>query len=390
MNSNQSYYKLSSLFFFIYFAIGSATPLFSNYLDSIGLTGTQIGTIGTIGSIIMIISPPLFGYISDKLHAHKIIFQMLIISSLIFSLLMLLPKSYRPILIISSVFFVFQRPLMALTDGIGLSSSISFGKMRLWGSIGFAFSILIASFLSQYFKLSIIFIVYATSVFIALLFLIFIKMPNKNTPNKDSDSIHQKHLKKDIKILIHNKSFLLFLLYTFLYGGTISGCNNYLGLLYSHLGGSILGIGIVFLILTLTEVPFLHIAPKWIEKWGIENMLLFSSIIVTARWILYASGPSPIIILLTSPIQGLAYGTYMIGYADYVRENVPKTLHSSAMTLVSSISYGLSGVFILYIAGYLYEFYNAQLIFLLFTFCSALSIFIIFIIKCQKRRNNVS
>ncbi|TDT72540.1 MFS1 family protein [Hypnocyclicus thermotrophus] len=61
----------SFLTFFLYFSMGATLPLFSQYLQSIGLSGIEIGSIFSIGTFISILFQPFWGFIADKTNAIK-------------------------------------------------------------------------------------------------------------------------------------------------------------------------------------------------------------------------------------------------------------------------------------------------------------------------------
>src|SRR5665811_285925 len=59
------YWRLSA-FYFAYFAyVGVAAPYFSLYLASLGLTAAQIGVLLSLGSLMRVIGPNVWGWVAD-------------------------------------------------------------------------------------------------------------------------------------------------------------------------------------------------------------------------------------------------------------------------------------------------------------------------------------
>lgn len=368
-----AYLKYSGLFFFTFFGLSAIIPLLANYLKSIGLSGVQIGTIASVGSFITMFSPTIFGFIADKTHHRKLVLQIAMIMAILLSLLLGWTINYTVLLILFSIFYIFQKPLNSLVSGLALQAPLPFGSIRLWGSIGYALAILILGYLSDKFGLKIIFIVFSIAMSIALIITFLLKPTTQKESHTSTAS--------DIKQLVRNKTFLLFLCFTFLYGGTIVGNNVYFGLYYQHLGGSLTSLGFALLLITISEAPFMRWTSRWTAKYGVENVLLASSIVLSLRWLWYATGPSIQAIIVGFLIQGFAYGTFIIATAEFIKQSVPKSLHLTTMALYASVSIGLGGMVTSYVSGYLLDYYSPTSLYILYSIFTALSIFFILFIR---------
>src|SRR5690625_2637465 len=117
------------------------------YLKYKGLSGTEIGWVLAIGPFASIISQPFWGYLSDKYKTVKRMLILSIIGMLVMSITFFNMDSLLTILIIGALFYFFSSPVGALSDSLAQRRAqdlhISFGSIRMWGSVGFAFSSLI-------------------------------------------------------------------------------------------------------------------------------------------------------------------------------------------------------------------------------------------------------
>ena len=366
MQSKNTSYKFSAIYFFFYYGLGAILPLFALYLESIGLTGTQIGSITALGSLIGIFSGPIFAYTSDRFKAHKPILICLFIGVMITTFLLTQVTSYRLLLIILTFYYLFLQPLNPLLDGITLHASLPFGKIRLWGSVGFAIAAFITSMIAARTSLVIAFYILIITLLISLAFILTTSMTIT-----DDEGVNLRQL----LTLLTNKKFLIFVTYGMLLSSTIGGMNNYFGLYFKSIGGNISLVGLAFLLFALSEVPFMQILGKYLLRHGPYKMLILAPILGILRWGFYSFGPSPLLILLTFPLQGLFYAPILLGSAEYIRLEFPANLRTTGIALYTSLGFGLGGIIANSLSGYLYEHYTANTIFIAYTLLCLLALF---------------
>ncbi len=361
MNTNKLFYKFSGVYFFQYFGIGAFLPLFALYLSSIGLSGVQIGTIMALGSFIGMFSGPFWGYISDLTHHHKRIILVLMCLAIVVVFSITKTKSYGLLLTLNALFYMTFSPLNPLLDGFTLHSPLAFGKIRLWGSVGFAIAAFGIARILNNDNLYLIFYILIVSIVITGSFFASIKL--------DIDSDHKMNL-SELKSLLSNKYFLLFLLYSLLVSSSISGNNLYFGLYYESLGGSLALIGFAFFLFAIGEAPFMQLTPFFLKWLTLKKLLLIAPIMGIIRWFYYASEPSPNMILYTFLIQGLFYAPFLVGAAEYIRTEISPKLRSVAMALYTSVGFGLGGIMSNLVSGYLIDYMSVTYIYYAYTiFC---------------------
>src|SRR5690625_3604387 len=117
------------------------------YLKFKGLSGTEIGWVLAIGPFASIISQPFWGYLSDKYKTVKTMLIISVVGMLIASVVFFQMNHLLAILMIGAIFYFFSSPVGALSDSLAQRRAnnlgVSFGSIRTWGSIGFAFSSLV-------------------------------------------------------------------------------------------------------------------------------------------------------------------------------------------------------------------------------------------------------
>ena len=122
----------------------SFLPLYLHYR---GLNGTEIGWVLAVESCASLLAQPIWGYLSDKFKTVRKILFICVIGLLIGSSIFFQMDTLSTILITGAAFYFFATPIGALSDSLAQRRAdelnISFGSIRMWGSVGFAISALI-------------------------------------------------------------------------------------------------------------------------------------------------------------------------------------------------------------------------------------------------------
>jgi MFS family permease len=141
MHSKEQQEWIIRLLFTAYFgSLGALHPFLPLYFNSLNLGGELIGILGAISQFTQFLVAPLWGILLDKTgNAFAILYATFLMSVL----LQLLVCYYTdPIAITILVFFTaaFRAPVKPLLDSIvmdNLSDSSHYGRMRLFGQVGF-------------------------------------------------------------------------------------------------------------------------------------------------------------------------------------------------------------------------------------------------------------
>src|SRR5690625_1590530 len=164
------------------------------YLQYKGLTGTEIGWVLAIGPFASIISQPFWGYLSDKYKTVKRMLIFSVIGMLVLSITFFQMNHLFAILIVGAFFYFFSSPIGALSDSLAQRRAnelhISFGSIRTWGSIGFAFSSLFVGEVLA--RIGVAYMVVPYVIFGSILFTVSCFITDVST---DSDAISSEDVR---------------------------------------------------------------------------------------------------------------------------------------------------------------------------------------------------
>lgn len=374
IQSLQGFYLLS------FFAVGSLSPLLSVYLSDVEkLSGTQIGSILSIGPIMMIFFQPIWGIVSDVTNAPPRVLSFTTFIAGIFGFGFLVFHQYPYLLLSAILVAIFQSAIIPVSDSISIKYAtrvhFNYGNIRLFGSLGFGIAVFAMGRLSEYTP-TVIF--YAFFAALTISSLLAFRLPEESAPEK-------VNLRSGVKELFRLKKFSVFLLVTFLIFGPNLANNFYFGLFVDKLGGSYTGIGIAFLIAVLSEIPFMRISSKLIEKWGLLQVATVAGVISMIRWFFYFMEPSLILVYASAMIQGLSLGLFIPVGLQYIRDITPKHITATAVTIYSAIGNGLGNWFSTFFGGVIYDKFSIFGVYLFFAILAFLGVLLnLLLLKSEK------
>jgi MFS family permease len=135
-----NHFQLSSLTFFLYFALGAVTPMISLYLlNYLHFSGKQTGLIMSVSAISALVSPLVSSFLADRiLPAERLFGYCLLIGGMMMGILY---QTHSFVAFLVGYFFytVAIGPAATLSNAIifhKIQDRREFGRIRAWGTAG--------------------------------------------------------------------------------------------------------------------------------------------------------------------------------------------------------------------------------------------------------------
>lgn len=309
------------------------------YLEYKNLTATEIGWVLAVGPLASIIAQPFWGYLSDKYKTVKRMIQICIVGLLITSTLFFQMTTLVAILLMGAVFYFFTSPIGALGDSLAQRRSdelgISFGKIRMWGSVGFATSSLIVGEVLT--RIGIQYMIWPYLIFGATALIVSFRLVDVNVA---SDPVQLR----DVRKIIQNKPFLLFLLLMLFLTITHRASDSYIGLYIAELGGSERLVGLSWFVGVISEAAVFALAGLWFRKLRSFVFIIIAGGLFSIRWFLYSGIEDPAYIIALQVMHGLTFGIFYVAAFSYISRLVPKLLQSTGHLIFFATFFGVSGI----------------------------------------------
>ncbi|WML46384.1 MFS transporter [Neobacillus sp. PS3-40] len=382
--TKKNIFSLQGFYLLSFFGFGSITPLISVYLSDVEkLNGTQIGLILSIGPIMMIFFQPIWGMVSDLTKAPPKVLTFTTLLAGIFGFGYIAFHHYSLLLLTAILMAIFQSAIIPISDSISIKYTskvhYNYGNIRLFGSLGFGIAVFVMGRLSEYTP-TIIFYAYFISLSISS-FLAF-RLPKESASTK-------VNLLLGVKDLFVLKKFIMFLIVTFLIFGPNLANNFYFGLFVDKLGGSYTGIGVAFLIAVLSEIPFMRISGRLIDKYGLLPIAAIAGAVSMVRWFFYFLEPSLTLVYASAIVQGLSIGLFIPAGIRYIRDITPVHITATAITIYSAIGNGLGNWFSTFFGGIIYDKFSIFGVYFFFGILSLFGVLLnLWLMKDQKDTNH--
>ncbi len=339
-----------ALYFFLFAAVGAIFPYLNVYYRSIGLSGTQIGLIGSLPPLTGMIAGPLWGMLSDRLGATRWLLVLAAIGSMAAVFGLSLARQFIWLLPFTAAYAFFSNPMMPLLDSTTLEllegHRERYGRQRLWGSMGFVITSWVFGNVLEQVGLHWLFLGYIAlmmGVLIAALWL-----PDRRTRL-------QSPLRSGIARLVRQRTWALFSISLIVLGLANSGMHSFLNIYIKEAGGDEGLIGAVWGIAALTELPVMFLAAPIIARIGTRRTLAIAYALYAVRWLLYGIMPTPQWAAPISLLHGVTFGALWVAGVAYADALAPEGLKATAQGLFSATFFSLSSVIGTPISGFLFD-----------------------------------
>lgn len=312
----------------------------SKYFASLGISGFPLMILIAAMPLAALFSQPLWGQVSDRSRSRASVVAFLSLISALIGLLFLLNRSYLWVLLMYTLYGAFYTSIQPLGDSLileGLAQTgAPFGPARLMGSWSFALTnLLIAGLFEGRYRL-----VPLVLSFFCLLNL----LTSRGLPRLPG---HQHGLRKvPLKQLLElpqMKPLLALMTLLMLAMGYYYG---YFTLFLTGIeGGGAAVTGLAYFLSAASEAPFLFYSDRLFERYGAGKLLVFSSLMLSLRFLILGFSRNLGLILLSQLFHGGGFIVITVAMAQYMARVAPETLKSGGQTLLSMGSYSLARVF---------------------------------------------
>ncbi len=350
------FFKLSAFYFFYFAAVGVYVIFLPKVLSDIGYSPTDIGLVLALAPLMRFLTPFLF---LKHIELDQSLFKSILILSIISSSLFYITiNDFYLFMLNNAILGVCLSLLLPYIELIAIKElKNSYGKSRLYGSIGFMLvGLVLAKFLTipqvalHYYLVATIF----TSIFAFSLL-------------KYDDEPHNKQEETEKFSLIKYWPFWLSL---FMMQVSFGGFYNFFTIYESSYGISLETISYLWAFGVICEIIMLYYQAPLL-KYNLLNIIKFSIIITAIRWFLLYLFPESIFIsYFTQSIHAFSFGLYHTAVVLYLYK-----IYSNkklAQQFMLGVAYGLGGFAGAIISGWIYGSYLFLIssIFALFAFIS--------------------
>lgn len=312
------------------------------FLQSKGLTNTQIGTVTGASCVINIFLSPTLSTLTSKF--NRISLQAYVLSGMVLTGLSYILIGYVPLptpvlMLMYTLTHCINVSLVPLIASIQMNynaqgHSVNFGIARGMGSITYAISAVACSNIASWLNPTILTMIYITGSLLlaAALFA---------TPKTYAAGAHGEKGGNLFHMVFEYKAFFGVLFgFALLFAATTS-LSTYLINIIKNLGGTQELYGIAVFTMAATEMPVMAIASKLQKRFSAMQLFAMAAIFYVMRNLFIANATSLIVLIFGLMMQGFSYGLMTAVITVYVNDNLKPKDQVMGQTMISVMTCGL-------------------------------------------------
>jgi MFS transporter, PPP family, 3-phenylpropionic acid transporter len=350
-------FNVQALYGFYYMALGALLPFINLYYERIGLSGVQIGTLAALPVLITATITFLWGAVADAFRLHRAILQGAFILAAVVVFFLSQADHFVALIPWVLAYAIVTSPIIPLLDSNALEVAKdhqrSYGRLRVWGSIGWAVSTWLVGLLIEARGIRWLFNSYIVLITVTFMFSLF--QPARKFVQRSS-------LIRGLRDLLRI-DFIMFLVSIFLLTTASGGVNSFFSLYLDQIGATEGEIGLSWALAAVSELPLMIFSGAILRRIGAEGLLITAFIVFIMRWLLYSVIDVPIWALAVQLLHGLSFAPFLVGGITYVSERTPQGLSATAQAIYSTVAFGIASIAGSMIGGYLYDTAGMQALF---------------------------
>lgn len=341
--------RLGIMMFLEYAIWGSWAPVLSAYLmNTLGFSGTQVGWIYSLLPLATIISPFIGGQLADRYFPTQ---KVIAVLGLVGGVLLIFGStvtSFSAMMWVMLIYCLIYAPTLALTNSIAFinlkNSEKDFGKIRVWGTIGWIAAGLGLAGWRMIAKSAGSMALKGDTLFLAGLFSIVMGVLSfglPHTPPKKEGTKPWAFL--EALKMFKEKDFLVFTIISFIVATELQFYYVLTApfLTSAKIGVSESAVSGVMVIAQIAEIFVMALLlPYFLPKYGIKKTMIIGVLAWPLRYIIFVIGIPAWLVIASLSLHGFCYVFFFTAAYIYVDIIAPKDIRASAQSLIAVVILG--------------------------------------------------
>ncbi|MDX5298526.1 MAG: MFS transporter [Gammaproteobacteria bacterium] len=348
-----AYWRLSSLYFWYFALLGIFVPYWALYLESRGFDDLQIAQLMATIMLTKIVAPSLWGWLADR-RGQRLPFVRAgaLLAALGFSGSLLEPGFWGMALVMLLYSF-FWNAVLPLYEVITLNrlhhQRVLYGRIRLWGSIGFIVAVAVFGAC-----LDAGWLAYLPVLMIPVFgLLILTSWQVEEAPARPVDALHP-HATHGLWQVFAQRPVWSFMVANLLLQMSLGPYYTFFSIHLQRLGYSSTAIGLLWALGVVAEVILFMIMHRLFARYTLRMLALIALLATAARWWVTADHAQILwLLVLAQLVHAATYGVMHAVAVQLVHDRFPHVLQAQGQALYSGLSFGCGGALGAWGAGYL-------------------------------------
>lgn len=350
--------RLAIVYFWYFAGIGAFQPYFALYLESLRLSIPQITLLMSLGQLIRLFAPLFWGWLADHLGYRVRIIRGTLAAALVCFLPLLWLRDFAGIFAVLVILHFFWSASLPLVDALTLGHLADhpdrYGRIRLWGSVGFIVAVMAVGALLDAWPLEAV--LWSCSALLLGTFLGVCGLRDIRCPASPTRLRMEQVLRQRKVAVLLAAGFFMITAHGVLY------------VFYSiHLAAHGYGksvIGLLWALGVVAEIGVFILMPRLTARISLRALLLICFVLAAVRFTVIGWAADVFVLLLLAQLlHGASFGAHHALTMSALQRWFAPTQQARAQALYGSVAYGGGGLLGALLAGALWDFAGPELSF---------------------------
>ncbi len=355
------YARLSGFYFFYYAVVGAYLPYWSLYLAWLGYSPVEIGILMAVAAATRIFAPVLWGWYADHAEVRMPIIRTASFLSLVFFVMIPFVHSFTWLLVIMLVYSFFWNATLPQFEAVTLNhlqeEEHRYGRIRLWGSVGFIIAVMgVGPALDHTGLEPLPFMIAAMSLAMGLTSLWIPDSTYSPTSQPEDRGLWR---------VLRQPEVISLLLACFLSQVSFGPFYAFFSIFLEEHGYSRGMIGLLWSLGVMAEIGVFMYMARLLRYAGARPLMVVALALTALRWAMLALGVDSLPVLLCVQLLHLAsFGVYHAVALHLIHRLFRGRLQGRGQAIYSSISFGAGGGIGVFLSGWLWETWSGEWVYL--------------------------
>jgi PPP family 3-phenylpropionic acid transporter len=345
-------------FYFTAFALlGAYLPYFNLYVESLGFTGLQIGILFAAVPLGKVVFGPLWTYLADRLGSRKGVALLAIVSAATVFSLTLGFDSFPALCVILYLYAALLAPQVPLVEATTLDLAAQhgwqYGRIRVWGSLGFIVTALALGPLFD--RVSIRHVLHAVLAVLVANLVATALIP----------ATRPRHGGRRARLapLLRRRRVIAFFACTLLMQASHGAYYAFFSIFMMEAGYQRLTIGLLWSLGVVAEMATMLGASWLLRRLGVAPVLSACLVVAAVRWLAYSTTSWLPVLLAAQMLHAFTFGAFHVAAVTGTSRLFPAGFRASGQSLYSGLTFGAGSVLGFLAAGRLYQAWGSAALF---------------------------
>jgi PPP family 3-phenylpropionic acid transporter len=335
-----AHWRLSAYYFFYFAFIGGFSTYFGLYLLSLGISAWHIAVLMSLMQVMRLVSPNFWGWLADRLGQRARVVLLSAAASLVAFSLFFAVDGFVGLFVAMALLGFFWSASLPLIEAITLGHLHAqpelYGRVRLWGSLGFIVAVTaMGAMLDRLPVVAMLWIslVLLFGIFLVALLVVDAPIADEPTPiNRLADTLRRAEVRALLlacffMAMAHAPYYVFYSIYLDSHG-------------YSKtLIGGFWAVGVIAEILVFLAMP------KLMRQFSLRRILLSCFAAATLRFLAIGWAVDVLALLLFAQIlHGMTFGAFHATSVASLNRWFARQHQARAQALYGSVSFGAGGM----------------------------------------------